>query len=281
MAQENSVNSKYSDVLDIIFEDRNKAYGAYQLRRSYPRYLGRALLYSLLFLSFVVFLPQLISTVAGALKKEAPPTEVVAELGPPPDIDPNNPPPPPPPPPPTPPPPTRSTVKFVPPVVKKDEEVAEEEIVNVEDLAKKDEDIGKETKEGNDEAPPALEDNPSDLVVEEPQKQVVEEKTYELFDIQKQPTFPGGEAALMQYLADKIEYPPMARENNIQGVVPISFVVNKDGSVSQVQVLRDIGGGCGKEAARVVGTMPKWTPGEANGHKVKVRYTLPVRFVLQ
>ncbi|MEZ4919192.1 MAG: TonB family protein [Saprospiraceae bacterium] len=280
MAEEKSNNS-YFDVLDIVFADRNKAYGAYALRRSYPKFLGRAMLYSLLVIGLMVAMPLILKSVSEAFAKREKPVDVVAELGPPPDIDPNNPPPPPPPPPPTPPPPTRSTVQFVPPVVKKDEDVQEEPPQIVEEIQKSDADVGKEDKQGNDDAPPALEDNPSDLVVDEPQKQVVEEKTYELFDIQKQPAFPGGEAALMEYLANEIKYPPMARENNIQGVVPISFVVNKDGSISDVQVLRDIGGGCGKESLRVVSNMPKWSPGEANGHKVKVRYTLPVRFVLQ
>ncbi|MCB0533188.1 MAG: energy transducer TonB [Lewinellaceae bacterium] len=73
----------------------------------------------------------------------------------------------------------------------------------------------------------------------------------------------------------------MARENNIQGVVALTFVVDKDGRVREVNVLKDIGGSCGKEALRVVETMPRWLPGEANGHPVKVRFTLPVRFRLE
>ena len=110
---------------------------------------------------------------------------------------------------------------------------------------------------------------------------VVEEKEYQIFDIQKPPSFPGGERELLKYLAENIKYPPLARENNIQGSVALSFVIQKDGSVSDVSVLKDIGGGCGKEAVRVVNGMPKWSPGEANGHPVKVRYTLPVRFKLE
>ena len=267
------------DMLDIIFANRNKAYGAYFLRRSYPKFLGRALISGLLLIFLFFALPVILSAVKGLIPKEKP-VDVVAELGPPPDIDPNNPPPPPPPPPPTPPPPTRSTVKFVPPVIKKDEEVQEEEQKAVEELIEKKEDIGTEDKKGNDEAAPTIEENPSELqVIEEPK--VVEEKTFEMFDIQKPPSFPGGEAELFKFLQKNIEYPALAKENNISGVVPLTFVVNKDGSVSDVQILRDIGGGCGKEAVRVVKAMPKWAPGEANGHAVKVRYTLPVRFKLE
>lgn len=266
------------DMLDIIFANRNKSYGAYQLRRDYPRYLGRAMVFGLLLIALMFAFPYILSAVRDLVPKEKP-VDVVAELGPPPDIDPNNPPPPPPPPPPTPPPPTRSTVKFVPPVIKKDVEVQEEEVKTIEELIEKKEDIGNEDKKGNDEAAPAIEENPSELqVIEEPK--VVEDKTYEMFDIQKPPSFPGGEVELMKFLNKNIEYPALAKENNIQGVVALTFVVNKDGSVSDVSIVKDIGGGCGKEAVRVVKNMPKWSAGEANGHPVKVRFTLPVRFRL-
>jgi TonB family protein len=106
------------------------------------------------------------------------------------------------------------------------------------------------------------------------------EKTYELFDITKPPAYPGGEQAMLRFLAENIKYPALARENNIQGTVALTFVVDKDGSITDVQIVKDIGGGCGKESVRVVKAMPKWTPGEANGKPVKVRYTLPLRFRL-
>ncbi len=272
-------SASFRDMLDIIFASRNKTYGAYQLRRSYPTYVTRALLIGLLLITFLFLLPAILSTLADITKSDKP-IDVVAELGPPPDIDPNNPPPPPPPPPPTPPPPTRSTVKFVPPIIKKDEEVQDEKPPAVEELIEKKEDIGTEDKKGNDEAAPTIEENPSELAVVEAPK-VVEDKTYEMFDIQKPPSFPGGEKELLKFLAENIKYPPLARENNIQGNVALTFVVNKNGSVSDVTILRDIGGGCGKEAVRVVNSMPKWNPGEANGNPVKVRFTLPVRFKLE
>jgi protein TonB len=281
MAEERGAPTQYRDMLDIIFADRNKAYGAYQLRRSYGQYLGRALLIGMVVIVFFFSLPTLLSIVSGALESEKP-VDVIAELGPPPDIDPNTPPPPPPPPVETPPPPTRSTVKFVPPVVKKDEEVVEEEPQKaIEELKEIKEDIGAETKKGNDEALPTIDENPSELEVVEAPPPPVEEKTYEMFDIQKPPTFPGGEQALMKYLAENIQYPPLARENNIQGKVVLTFVVDKDGQVKDVNIVKDLGGGTGKEAVRVVRSMPRWSPGEANGHPVKVRYTLPVKFQLQ
>ena len=278
MAEEKS-SASFRDMLDIIFASRNKDYGAYQLRRAYPRYVTRALILGLLLIAVLFLLPTFLNAIS-AFAEENKPVDVVAELGPPPDIDPNNPPPPPPPPPPTPPPPTRSTVKFVPPIIKKDEDVQEEKPPAVEELIEKKEDIGTENKKGNDDAAPTIEENPSELVVEAPAP-VVEDKTYEMFDIQKPPSFPGCERELLKFLAENIKYPALARENNIQGNVALTFVVNKNGSVSDVTILRDIGGGCGKEAVRVVNSMPRWNPGEANGNPVKVRFTLPVRFKLE
>ena len=275
MAEEKSTT--YRDMLDIIFANRNKAYGAYQLRRAYNKYLGRAFAYGLLLIGLFFALPYILSAVRSLVPE--PPVDVVAELGPPPDIDPNQPPPPPPPPPPTPPPPTRTTVQFVPPVIKEDDQVQEETPPDVDKTLETEAEVGQKDVEGDDNAAPADFDAPAPAVEEPPPPPP--EKTYEMFDIQKPPSFPGGEKELQKFLAENIKYPALARENNIQGNCAIAFVVNKDGSVSDIQILKDIGGGCGKEAIRVVNTMPKWSPGEANGHPVKVKFTLPVRFRLE
>jgi periplasmic protein TonB len=98
--------------------------------------------------------------------------------------------------------------------------------------------------------------------------------------VEQKPEFPGGEKALMQYLADHIKYPAMARESNVEGKVFLSFVVGKDGRISDVKVLRGIGSGCDDEAKSVVASMPAWAPGKQNGQSVKVQYTLPVQFKL-
>jgi protein TonB len=271
-------STQYRDMLDIIFTDRNKAYGAYQLRRSYTNYLMRAFGFGLLFLVLLFSLPRIIGAVTELVK--AKPVEVEIEMGAPPDLTPEQAPPPPPPPP-TPPPPTRTTVQFVPPIIKKDEEVAEEEPKkDIEELIETKADVGKADVKGNDDAAPQDFDNPKELEAVEPVK-VVEDKVYETFDIQKMPSFPGGEGELAKFLQENINYPAIARENNIQGTAALSFVVGKDGTITNVQILKDPGGGCGKEAIRVVQSMPKWQPGEANGNPVKVKFTLPVRFRLQ
>jgi protein TonB len=95
------------------------------------------------------------------------------------------------------------------------------------------------------------------------------------------PEYPGGIQALMAFISSKMRYPAMARESNIQGRVYVSFIVEKDGSVSNIQLLRGIGGGCDEEAIRVVGAMPQWQPGRQNGRAVRVAYNLPIRFSLK
>ncbi len=94
------------------------------------------------------------------------------------------------------------------------------------------------------------------------------------------PEFPGGLEALYKFITDNLNYPQLALENAIQGKVYVTFFVEKDGSVSNVRILRDIGGGCGKEAKRVVESMPKWIPGKQGGQVVRTQFNLPINFVL-
>ena len=113
-------------------------------------------------------------------------------------------------------------------------------------------------------------------------EQEEEEEEEEIWQVVEQdPEFPGGVEALYKYVQQNIKYPQLAKENNITGRVFVTFVVEKDGSVSNVKAARDIGGGCGAEAVRVVKSMPKWTPGKQRGKAVRAAYTLPVNFNLQ
>jgi len=96
-----------------------------------------------------------------------------------------------------------------------------------------------------------------------------------------QPEFPGGEYALMDFLAKNIKYPQAARENNIQGTVYLTYILEPDGKISDIKVLRGIGGGCDEEAIRVISIMPAWKPGTQFGKPVRVQFHLPIRFMLQ
>ncbi len=129
-------------------------------------------------------------------------------------------------------------------------------------------------------------DAEADLFEEIPDYQpiVMEEEEIEddyIFQIvEEQPQFPGGEEARQRFLRDNIRYPTMAREAGIEGTVFVTFVVEPDGSITNVDVLRGIGGGCDEEAVRVVRQMPRWEPGRQRGQAVRVQFNLPIRFRL-
>ena len=110
-------------------------------------------------------------------------------------------------------------------------------------------------------------------------EETVEEEEIFVF-VEEFPSYPGGEEALYKYLGENIQYPDVARDNGITGTVVIRFVVEKDGSITKAAVAREIGGGCGKEALRVVNAMPKWKPGKQSGKAVRTEFTLPVQFQL-
>ncbi len=99
--------------------------------------------------------------------------------------------------------------------------------------------------------------------------------------VESMPSFPGGDKARIRFLNENIEYPKMARESGIQGRVYVTFVVERNGLVTDVKILRGIGGGCDEEAIRVVKAMPKWIPGKQRGKPVRVQFTLPIKFTLQ
>ena len=99
--------------------------------------------------------------------------------------------------------------------------------------------------------------------------------------VEQQASFPGGPTKLYEYLAKNIKYPQQARETGTQGKVYLTFVVERDGSITDIKILRDIGSGCGEEAIRVVKSMPKWQPAKQRGKVVRQQFNLPVNFSLQ
>ena len=173
----------------------------------------------------------------------------------------------------------KSSVKFVPPVIKKDSEVKpEEELKSQEELNKTNTAIGAFDVKGNDEAAGEVLKAKEVIAQPEPPK---EEET-KVFDVVEQmPSFPGGPSALMQFLSSNIKYPVVAEENGVQGRVVCTFVVEKDGSITDVRVIKSVDPSLDKEAMRVVKSMPKWIPGKQNGSAVRVKYTVPVTFRLQ
>ena len=173
----------------------------------------------------------------------------------------------------------RESIKFIAPVIKKDNEVnPEEEMRTQDEIMSSKAAVGFANVIGNDENGEVL--KAKDAIITEPVKPREEEnKVFEV--VEQMPSFPGGSGALMQYLSKNIKYPPVAEENGIQGRVVCSFVVERDGSVSDVRILKGVDPSLDKEAIRVVSAMPKWIPGRQNGQMVRVKYNLPVTFRLQ
>lgn len=241
---------------ELVFENRNKEYGSYQLRKKYKRYIITSLLLSLFLFVGGLAYPFIKSILAkGDLGKQTQ-TETSVEL-----INPNEMPPPPPPPPP----PEKliQEVKFVAPEVTLD-------------TTQVTRDFGKQEKLSatvNDAPPP---EEIKQEVIETPKEESV------FIVVEQMPQFPdGGVEGLAAYLGAHIKYPPIAQENGIQGRVTCQFVINKDGSIVDIVVVRGVDPSLDKEAVRVIQGMPKWIPGRQGGRPVRVKFTLPVIFRLQ
>lgn len=176
----------------------------------------------------------------------------------------------------------RETQKFTAPVIKKDELVKEENQVKQMDKLDDKVAVGTENKEGVKDRTVEAVRNDIATVAPPPPPAPKPEVSTKVFDVvEEMPSFPGGQGALMSYLASNIKYPVVAQENSVQGRVIVSFVVERDGSISDVRVARSVDPSLDREAQRVVKSMPRWKPGKQNGSAVRVKYTVPVVFRLQ
>ena len=273
MAKDINVNSV--EWCDLIFEGKNKDYGAYELRKHSPRrnltayvvIIGCVVL-AMVLPAFVRFLKPVKAqekmvtvTELSDLKMDLPEVKeenkiVAVNVPPPPTL--------------------KTTIKFTAPVIKKDEEEREEdEIKAQEEVNQAKAAISVADVKGNDE------ENGKDIADLEDHKLIVASED-EVFQVVEQaPEYPGGMAALMKWIGKEIKYPSIAQEMNIEGKVIVQFVIGRDGAVRDVQVLRTVDPTLDKEAVRVVKAMRKWIPGRQRGEPVSVRFTLPITFKLQ
>ena len=269
-----------SDWVDLVFEGRNKAYGAYRLRKSTTKrnILAMVAVVILLVVAFIIltvknFVDEQRAKVAMTQvaeltnykqpekkaevkqkKIEVEPERVVERV--------------------------KSSIKFTARVIKKDDEVKpDEELKTQDELMSTKTAIGTFDVKGNDDANGEVLKAKEVIAEPEPPKHEEENKVFDI--VEQQPLFPGGPAALMKYLSENTKYPVVAQENGVQGRVTVQFVVEKDGSISDVHVLRGVDPSLDKEAVRVVKSMPRWTPGKQNGITVRVNYRVPVLFRLQ
>ena len=271
--------------VDMVFAGKNKEYGAYQLRKGTSGRNIKALLILVIaaalvggFLAWKVIeqkqaeeqqaymeAMKLAKLQQQAKKEEKKKEPVKPKIEPKKEI-----------------PVARETQKFTAPVIKKDELVKEENQVKQMDKLDDKVAVGAEDKEGVKDR--TVEAVRSEIAVAAPPpppapKPEVATKVFDV--VEEMPSFPGGQGALMQYLASNIKYPVVAQENGVQGRVIVSFVVERDGSISDVKVARSVDPSLDREAQRVVKSMPRWSPGKQNGSTVRVKYTVPVVFRLQ
>lgn len=265
-----------NDWADLVFAGRNQAYGAYQLRRG----TGKRNVISMLFVAAVAVVAYIglaaynsyqetqkarfeAEMEASLLeqkkqakvekKTEVPKIEVqkVEKV--------------------------KSSIAFTPPVIKKDDEVKpEEEMKSQDELNENKTAIGAFDVKGNDEEGGTVLKAVEEIAAPEPPKHEEENKVFDV--VEQMPSFPGGPAALMKYLSENMRYPAVAEENGIQGRVTVQFVVEKDGSVTDVRTMKSVDPALDREAERVVKSMPKWIPGKQNGSAVRVMYYVPVVF---
>ena len=267
------------DWADLVFEGRNKEYGAYVLRKNTSKrnvmsllivvaagvllYLGLNIVKKIQESRAVANTQAIELSAINEKKKEAKKLEKeVVKVEPEKVIE-----------------KVKSSVKFTPPVIKKDEEVKEDNQLDLEKVEKTNITIGAFDVQGNDEVGGEVLKAKEEIAQPEPPKHEEENKVFDV--VEQMPSFPGGMPALMKWLSDNMKYPPSAAENGVQGRVIVQFVVEKDGSVTDVHVARSVDPSLDKEAVRVVKIMPKWIPGKQNGSAVRVKYTVPVLFKLQ
>ena len=271
--------------VDMVFAGKNKEYGAYQLRKGTSGRNIKALLILVIaaalvggFLAWKVIeqkqaeeqqaymeAMELAKLQQQAKKEEKKKEQVKPKIEPKKEI-----------------PVARETQKFTAPVIKKDELVKEENQVKQMDKLDEKVAVGTENKEGTKSR--LAEAVRSDIAVAAPPpppapKPEVSNKVFDV--VEEMPHFPGGPAALQAFLSSNTKYPVVAQENGVQGRVIVSFVVERDGSITDVRVVRSVDPSLDREASRVVRSMPRWSPGKQNGSTVRVKYTVPVVFRLQ
>lgn len=264
------------DLNELVFANKNKEYGAYQLRKNYHKYLNTALLIAILVFVLGTSSPLILRALKPVEKVDLTLRKKVVsitDLAAPPSIDEKKvveqveaPP------------PLKSTIKFLPPVVKPDEQVTDEYIPTVEELHNVD--PGSRTQEGQAGGV----DYSLIEVTEAPKKEVIvkEEVKEEAFTfVEEMPTYPDGQEELLRFIGSNVVYPEIAKRAQVEGKVMVGFVVEKDGSITSISVVKGIGAGCDEEAVRVCKLMGRWRPGKQNGKPVRVRMVIPFQFKLQ
>lgn len=281
MAKDVDLSSK--EWRDIVFEGKNKEFGAYELRKNSDVRHNKAMIVVVIILALAFLLPLIVNTVLpkaeekpedlteqamvnlGDATEEEPEEEEVQERyeEEQPEVLPEE---------------VLNTVKVTELAIVEDDKVnAEDEIKTQDELKETTTAFGQSDFDKGTDDRNVVREHKEEIVVEE--KKPVEEKVFTA--VEQMPQFPGGDGELLKHIQKNLKYPPVAMENNIKGRVVVQFVVTKTGKVGEVKVVRGKDPDLDKEAVRVVKTLPDFIPGKMNGQAVAVWYTLPITFKLQ
>ncbi len=284
MAKDVDLSSK--EWRDIVFEGKNKDFGAYQLRKASNGRHNRAMIAVVIVIAILFVLAFVVNTVIDKFEarpedtneqeltammdqtqEEAPEEEEELQKyeEEKPEALPEE---------------ILNTVKSSEIQIVEDKDVTEE-IKSQDDLKQDDRAIGQTNFDQGTDDINVVREHKEEVIVEEKKPEPPKEDNHVFTAVEQMPQFPGGDAALMKYISDHIRYPAMAQENNIQGRVVVQFVVTKTGAIGEVKVVRSKDPDLDKEAKRVVKSLPKFIPGKMNGQAVNVWYTLPINFKLQ
>jgi len=273
------ININSDEWVDMIFENKNQEYGAYDLRKNSSGRLLKSFAIAVTIFVLAICTPAFLKYITpkkkiadesvrelSMIKLDKPKKDVViprAVTAPPPTVT-----------------QMRSSIKFVPPVIKPDDEVSEnEEFATQKEIMSSKSAIGVVTYKGSEDINAPIPKSMDEA--EATSNQITEDAQEAFIVVEQMPEFPGGTDELQKYLNNNIRYPVVALENGIQGRVICEFVINSDGKVTNAKVVRGVDAALDAEALRVINNMPLWKPGKQRGKAVKVRYTLPVNFKLQ
>lgn len=275
----NSVNLNSTEWCDIIFEGKNKEYGAFALRQSsWKRHLI-AFGLIVLFMVFVAALPAIISTVQAATKDKntgIDETRIIDVID---DrikekeeiLEPKMPEPP----------KFAEMKKFVPPTITTDDQASDPtEMTTMDEVTKSTGFIGAFNVEGTKDPEGVFKNVATDIMGGDDGKGKGEPTIYNVGTIQVNPQFPGGEAEMYAFIKKNLNYPTVDQEMGNHGRVALKFVVSKTGEITNIQLVKGVSPGCDKEAMRVLKSMPKWIPGRQNGEPVNVYFIIPIVFRL-
>jgi len=269
------MNSNYdifsNEWCELVFEGKNHEYGAYSHRKNSVKRHSNALLLACIITLIAVTAPALLRQILpkrvekemrvrtlSEINLEKPKENILKEVPPPPPVL------------------VRNTIKFTPPVIKPDEQVSEEDEPKMQKEV-----VAEKSAIGAVDFNKGTDDVTAPIAKIAENSKIAEDNDPPFIIVDQMPQYPGGEQEMLKFIISNLHYPVVAQEMGVSGTVIINFVVDRDGDITNMKVIRSIGSGCDEEAMRVLDIMPRWNPGKQAGKPVRVSYSLPFKFIIQ